>query len=86
MSWRHTSPLDQKTQVISDSLRDRRSITARCALYGISRTTGDKWIDRSLPYGPRGLEERSRRPGCCPRQTPDDVVAALIELRQHHPA
>jgi putative transposase len=86
MSWSHTSAMDQKTQFISDYLRDRLSITARCALYGMSRKTGYKGLDRYLHDGPRGLEERSRTPGCCPRQTPDHVVAARIALRQHHPA
>jgi putative transposase len=86
MSWSQPSAMDQKTQFISDYLRDRLSITDLGALYGMSRKTGDKWIDRYLHYGPRGLAERSRKPGCCPRQTPDHVVAALIALRQHHPA
>ena len=38
------------------------SITELCALYGVSRKTGYKWIDRYLRHGPAGLEERSRRP------------------------
>ena len=70
MSWSQTSAMDQKTQFISDYLRERLSITELCALYGISRKTGYKWIDRYLHYGPRGLEERSRTPGCCPRGRP----------------
>jgi putative transposase len=62
MSWRHTSPLDQKPQVSVDDLRRLLSITELCARYGVSRKTGDKWIERSLTSGPSGLEERSRTP------------------------
>jgi hypothetical protein len=67
MSWSQTSAMDQKTQFISDYLRERLSITELCALYSIRRKPGYTWIDRSLHDGPRGLEERSRKPGCCPR-------------------
>jgi putative transposase len=86
MPWRHTSPMDQKTQFIADYLRRTLSITELCALYGVSRKTGYKWIDRSLKSGPLGLEERSRKPSSSPNQTPQHVVEALIELRQHHPS
>ena len=86
MPWSHTSPMDQKPQFIADYLRDRLSITELCQFYHISRKTGYKWIDRYLRYGPAGLDERSRKPNTCPRQTPNAVVAAIIEARRHHPA
>jgi hypothetical protein len=48
MPWRHTSPLDQKTPCLAASLRDRLALTERCALYGVSRQTGDNWLEREL--------------------------------------
>ena len=86
MPWSHTSPMDQRTQFIAAYLRDRLSVTELCELYGVSRKTGDKWIDRYLMHGPQGLEERSRRPSTSPRQTPDHVVAAILEARRRHPS
>jgi putative transposase len=86
MPWRRTSPMDQKTQFIADYLRRTLSITELCALYGVSRKTGYKWIERSLTSGPPGLEDRSRKPGSSPHQTPQHVVETLVELRQHHPS
>jgi putative transposase len=62
MPWSQTTPMDQKTQFIADYLRKRLSITELCELYGISRKTGYKLIDRYLRLGPQGLEELSRRP------------------------
>ncbi len=38
-----------------------------------------------MTKGPAGLEEQSRRPCCSPRQTPDHIVAALLEARQRQP-
>jgi len=43
--------MDQRTQFIADHLRDLLSITELCALYGISRKTGYKWIDRYIRLG-----------------------------------
>jgi transposase InsO family protein len=78
--------MDQKTQFIADYLRHRLSMTELCALYGVSRKTGYKWVDRYLTRGPAGLEERSRKPGSNPRQTPEQVVRTLLEARQRHPS
>ncbi|MGH2404140.1 MAG: helix-turn-helix domain-containing protein, partial [bacterium] len=78
--------MDQRTQFIADFLRDALSITELCALYGISRKTGYKWIDRYLRHGPAGLEERSRRPRRSPNQTADEIVHAIFEARRRHPS
>src|SRR5213594_760999 len=75
------SPMDQRTQFIADHLRDALSITELCALYGVSRKTGYKWIERYLRHGPAGLEERSRRPRCSPNQTAAEIVTAILEAR-----
>ena len=80
MPWNQTSPVDQNTQIIAHDLRARLSVTERCERYGVSRQTGYTWVDRSLTHGPQGLEEHSRRPCTAPRQTPDHVVAAILEL------
>lgn len=86
MPWRQTSPMDQKTQFIADYLRRTLSIAELCELYGVSRKTGYKWVERYLTSGPSGLEERSRKPCSNPNQTPQHVVDAFIELRCRHPS
>jgi transposase InsO family protein len=78
--------MDQKTQFIADYLRKTLSLTELCELYGVSRKTGYKWIERYLTSGPSGLEDRSRKPGSSPHQTPQHVVEALIEVRGRHPS
>ncbi len=82
MPWRAASPMDQRPQFIADFLRDALSITELCALYGVSRKTGYKWIDRYLRHGPAGLEERSRRPRRAPNQTSDEIVSAILAARR----
>ena len=85
MPWRAASPMDQRTQFIADFLRDALSITELCALYGVARKTGYKWIDRYLRHGPAGLEERSRRPRRSPNETSDEIVSAILAVRRRHP-
>jgi putative transposase len=86
MPWRRLSPRDQKIQFIADYLRRTLSITELCALYGVSRKTGDTWIERSRTSGPPGLEDRARTPCSRPNQTPQHVVEVLLEVRCRHPS
>jgi len=78
--------MDQRTQFIADYLRESLNITELCDLYGVSRRTGYKWIDRYLRLGPAGLEERSRRPRHSPNETAPEIVAAFLEARRRHPS
>jgi transposase InsO family protein len=78
--------MDQRVQFIADYLRGTLSVTDLCALYGVSRKTGYKWIDRYLRHGPPGLEERSRRPELSPNATAPEIVEALLEVRRRHPS
>ena len=84
MPWSEITDMDQKTQFVADYLRQQLSMSEICELHNISRKTGYKLIDRYLKEGPAGLEERSRKPGSHPNQTPEQVVAALLELRRRH--
>lgn len=86
MPWSETSPMDQRTQFIADFLRDTVNVTELCDLYGVSRKTGYKWIDRYLRQGPAGLEERSRKPRVSPHATPEEIVQAFLEVRRRHPS
>ncbi len=62
MPWKVELLMDQKTQFISEYLRDSLSFADLCQPYHISRKTGYKWIARYRCEGPAGLVDRSRRP------------------------
>ena len=85
MPWKESSPMDQKTQFIADYLRETLSVCELCDLYGISRKTAYKWIDRYLKHGPAGLHDRSRRPSNSPNHIAEPIVAALLQARTRHP-
>lgn len=61
-------------------------MSAACREFGICRTTGRKWLLRYEEEQLAGLEDRSRRPGSSPSQTPDAVVERILELKAEHPA
>jgi putative transposase len=86
MPWRETLLMDQRVQFIADYQRDVFDVAELARRYGISRKTAYKWIGRYAATGPDGLRDRSRRPAHCPHETPALIVAALLEVRRHHPS
>jgi transposase InsO family protein len=49
---------------------------------GVSLTTLKKWLRRYRTEGPAGLQNRSSRPRCSPRQLSAERVAQAIAMRQ----
>ena len=60
-------------------------IAPLCKEFGVSRTTGHKWVKRFQEFGYAGLEEESRRPKSAPLATAEDIVLAVLEARDAHP-
>ena len=85
MPWQETLLMDQRVQFIAEYQRAVFDITELARRYGISRKTAYKWIERYEIGGPAGLVDRSRRPAHCPHRTPPATIAALLEVRRHHP-
>ena len=85
MPWLETSLMDQRTQFIADYQRGLQTVTELADRFDISRKTAYKWIDRYAQGGPSGLSDRSRRPQSCPHETPQLIIDAVLEARQHHP-
>ena len=77
--------MDQRVQFIADYQRAVFDIAELARRYGISRKTAYKWIERYEIGGPAELVDRSRRPAHCPHRTPPAIIAALLEVRRHHP-
>lgn len=85
MPWREVNAMTERLRFIRDARQRVASFTELCHHYGISRTTGYKWLDRADQSGLDYLQELSRRPHRCPHATPPELVARLIEARRHHP-
>ena len=85
MPWRQVDAMTERRQFIVDARQRLVTFADLCALYGISRVTGYKWLQRANASGLDFLQELSRRPHTCPHATPPVLQARLLEARRRHP-
>ena len=80
-----TSKEEQRWAFVDAVRSGQWSVSELCERYGISRTTGHKWLRRYVADGfELGLRERSRAPATCPHRTPPAVEEAVLALRARY--
>jgi transposase InsO family protein len=85
MPWKEYSAMDQKKEFIILSKTKEFTIRELCLMFGISRTTAYKYLDRYARQGYKGLEEQSKRPKNHPNRTGKEIEEGIIALREEHP-
>jgi transposase InsO family protein len=75
----------ERRQFVRDARQRLVTFTDLCALYGVSRVTGYKWLHRADASGLDFLQELSRRPHTCPQATPPELQGRLLAARRRHP-
>jgi len=85
MPWRETWAMDERMRFVLAASEDEAVMSEVCAEFGISRQTGYKWLGRYRAEGALGLYERSRAPLQHGRAHPDELVEAVLSLRERHP-
>jgi transposase len=75
-----------KLQFVERAVVKGANLTELCHEFGVSRQTGHKWVRRYRELGPLGLVDQSRRPDSNPTSTGEEVVLAILELRNRHPS
>jgi putative transposase len=73
--------MDLRVRLIQD-YDDGESIAALAEIYGISRKTIYKWVDRHASEGVAGLADRSRAPLHYPGKVSQEVIDSIIAARQ----
>jgi len=63
---------------------NKMSMAAACEAFGVSRTTGYKWLRRYREGGATGLADRSSAPKRSPRRTSGAREAIVLRLRREH--
>ena len=84
MAWDERTVEQKREEFVRRVLAQERSKAALCREYGISRPTGDKWLER-FQEG-ESMADRSRAPKTFPGRTPPDLEAKIVEIRKAHPA
>lgn len=85
MPWQGVSTVDVRLAFVTEYLTGTVTMTELAAAYRVSRPTGYYWVRAYQRDGPGRLAGASRRPHRMPRATPPEVVAAVLEAREHHP-
>ena len=85
MPWKDVNAMELRIQFITDWLKKTHTVIDLCALYGISRKSGYKWIDRYLKEGPDWVLDRSHAARVIANKTPLQVEQALMQMRSLHP-
>lgn len=79
MPWMETNPVKERQQFIEDFESQQWTMSELCEHYGVSRTTGYKWLGRHQTAGPAALQDRSRAPRSCPHKTSEEVVRLILQ-------
>jgi len=83
--WRAEGVLEQRLRFVVEAERGEAPVSALCALHGISRETGHKWLRRWREGGAEALRDVSRAPLSCPRRLPPEVEEGLLARRRERP-
>jgi putative transposase len=84
MPWSETNAMEQRIQFIRDWLERTHRVSDLCALYGISRKSGYKWIERYMHDGPDWAMDRGHEAAAVHNKTPPEVEQALMDMRLLH--
>lgn len=86
MPFHEVSAMDSRLEFVCLAGVDGANVRSLCRRFGISPTTGYKWLERYRALGKAGLSEVSRRPLSSPRQSEVGVEEAVLAVRAAHPA
>lgn len=81
MPWKATDTVNLREEFVLKALGKHLPLTRLCEEYGISRTTGHKWMERFRQGGLPALHDMSRRPKASPNALKEDVVCELIRIK-----
>lgn len=81
MPFSGVSAMDRKREFVELAAAAGANLRELCRRYGVSPTTGYKWLGRWRAEGAAGLGERSRRPAGSPWRTAEAVEAAVLAVR-----
>lgn len=76
--------MEQRVEMIGDWLKNKSSIAELSEMYGVSRVTIYKWLNRFRAEGPGGFHELSRSPHNHPNAVPAEMVRMLVSARMTH--
>jgi len=77
--------MDERLRFVAAVKSGTSSVSGLCRIFGISRKTAYKWMNRYAEKGPEGLVELSRARHFHPNATSREALELLLELRRARP-
>ena len=84
MAWTGRTVEELREEFVKKVLANEKSKSALCQEYGISRPTGDKWIQRYLNN--ESLSDKSRAPFTTPNRISTEMEQLIVDTRKKYPA
>lgn len=84
MPWKEKSVEKMREEFVKRVLSKEKSKSELCREYGISRPTGDKWIQRFMNNEP--LSDKSRAPFKIANKTTKEMEQFIVDYRKKYPA
>ncbi len=85
MPWREVSVMEQRREFVQLALQDGVNRRDLCRRFGISAPVAYKWLAR-FAAGDAELADHSRRPQASPGRSGAAIEAAVLAVRDAHPA
>ena len=86
MPFREVSRMDARLEFVMLASVEGANVRSLCRRFGISPTSGYKWLERWRVHGTAGLQEQSRRPQNSPLRSAAATENAVLSVRAEHPA
>jgi transposase InsO family protein len=81
MPWKVETMSDVRMAFVHNVVTLKRSVSAACRDFGISRQTGHLWLQRYHAQPEEPLVDHSRRPHSSPARTASAIERAVLEVR-----
>lgn len=85
MPWKEVSAMSEKREFVALATLSGVNFRALCRRFGVSRTTGYKWLKRYQDGGEAALSERSRKPYHSPKRVRSETEGRVLDLRDQYP-
>lgn len=85
MPWPEVSIMESREEFCRLAMQEGATMRALCRRFGISPTTGYRWVQRYQAEGRTGLIDRSRRPHRSPARTSMAMEEQVLAVRGEHP-
>jgi len=87
MPWQERNTMSLRREFVELAYQSDANIRGLCRRFEISPKTGYKWLNRYAQATPAdALRDRSRQPHAQPARSAPEIEAAVVALRQAHPA